>query len=448
MEASLEPSWTVISERNPEGRPISAADRAHFGAVRLGIVPDWQLSWRRGSILSRLTGDTDSLPELLAEASRAARVSVEEYEGRLAPLIEAAQRAQELGKEFGVGPQEGYCPNLDVQAVTIREGGLSLHDGSVPLRRAGLGSRRLLSLALQRDASRQGGVTRIDEVEHGLEPYRVRQLVTNLGGHTHVDAGAPNEDAEQIIMATHSSIVVEHLNARNIRVVRNDSGHVTVTAVPGELQRVVRRSAEALLARKILVCEGKTEPGLVIALDRGWTDMGQTPFATSGVAIAPGGGRTDAPWHALRLSELGYEVAYFGDSDQPTNPPCEELEAAGVRTFTWAGESAIEDRLFRDLPWDAVLELLAVSQKPAQSIRDSAMNQDNALDLPESVDDWADSLAVREALAAASKRGKWFKRIELGEEAGNVVCEHWESIQESDLARVLTMVRDWARADV
>ena len=43
-------------------------------------------------------------------------------------------------------------------------GALSLHDGTVPTWQAGLGSRRLLALSLQRSAVREGAVLLVDEL--------------------------------------------------------------------------------------------------------------------------------------------------------------------------------------------------------------------------------------------------------------------------------------------
>lgn len=442
VDASLEPRWTATTARDPEGKSLSAADRAHFGAARLGLAPDWQLSWRRGSILSRLTGDTESLPGLLAQASRAARVSLEQCGDELAPLEDAAKQAQQLGEGLGLGAQDAYRPGLDVQSVTIREGGLALHDGVVPLRRLGLGSRRLLLLALQHHASHSGGVTLVDEVEHGLEPYRVRQLVSNLGGSKHDTANAA-ASAEQVMMATHSSVVVEQLDVRNIRVVRNTGGVVTIEEAAEELQSVVRRSAEALLARKIIVCEGKTETGVLVAFDKFLQTTGSPPFATSGVALTPGGG-SEAARNALQLASLGYEVAYFGDSDVEITPSAAELENSGVAVFRWDGGYAIEDRVFSDLPWAAVVELLAAVQTSGRSVREAVCAQAEGMELADKVAAWVDSPQLRSAVAAACKAGEWLKRVNLGEQLGEVICGAWDEVQGSNLEATLSRIRNWS----
>jgi len=76
VDDSLEPSWHVVTERNPDGIRISSRDRELLGMARLGPYLDRHLSWGRGSALSRLTGDIESVPAILADAGRKARESV------------------------------------------------------------------------------------------------------------------------------------------------------------------------------------------------------------------------------------------------------------------------------------------------------------------------------------------------------------------------------------
>ena len=446
--ASLEPAWTVVTDREPDGRRISAADRAHFGVVGIGNAPEWQLGWRRGSILSRITGTVASLPEILARASRAARQSLSEQGEELEELQKAATRAQELGAEYGVSSHDSYRPGLDVQSATIREGGMSLHDGDVPLRRAGLGTRRLLTLSLQRGEEFGHGITLIDEVEHGLEPHRVRQLVSKLAEATGESPEAGN--GEQIIMATHSSVVVEQLDASKLSVVRNTAGKVTVAGVPKRLQRVVRKASEAMLSKRILVCEGKTEPGLVLGLDRHWSNEGLTPLATCGVAMVPGGGKDSAPRDALDLVDLGYETAYFGDTDYPTNPPLGKLEEVGVKVFVWAGVTATEDRLFADLPWVGVMQLLEYAEEMHGSdrVRNALMDVNEDLILADDLQKSLESPQFRDALASASKTRAWFKRIDHGIWIGLVIGAHLHAIQGTHLGSLTGKLRDWADGNV
>lgn len=257
VDASLEPSWTVVNDREPDGKEIGRRDRETIGCIRLTDYVDRHFAWGKSSILSRLTTDSGSLAGLLAEAGRSARRTVCDLEPtELQALCAAADKAKLAGEELGVTARSEYRPSLDVRAISVGEGGLALHDGEIPLRRAGLGTRRLLSMAMQREVGKAGGITLVDEVEYGLEPHRIRHLVRTLQG------GKPDAGAPQVILTTHAPVVLEELKAVQLRVVRSDAGTTRILDVPDTLQPVVRRAASAFLARRILVCEGKTELGL------------------------------------------------------------------------------------------------------------------------------------------------------------------------------------------
>lgn len=72
VDQSLEPTWVVATDRSPDGREIGRRDRDRIGCLRLTDYVDRQLSWSRGSALSRLTGKTENLTGILADAARAA----------------------------------------------------------------------------------------------------------------------------------------------------------------------------------------------------------------------------------------------------------------------------------------------------------------------------------------------------------------------------------------
>src|SRR5690606_14843234 len=111
----------------------------------------------------------------------------------------------------------------------------------------------------------------------------------------------------------------------------------TVKPVTGELQAFVRSAPEAFLARRIIVCEGKTEVGLIRALDSKWShDNDRMGLAYYGAIPIDGGGRTEAPAKAIQLAQLGYDVLLFADSDEEIVPSQDDVEAAGVRVVRWA----------------------------------------------------------------------------------------------------------------
>jgi putative ATP-dependent endonuclease of the OLD family len=448
VDPSLEQAWTVVNDRNPEGKPISAKDREKLGCARLGDFLDRHFSWGRGSILSRLTGEADSLSSILAEAGRAARDAVTDVPPeKLQNLYDAAQEAKRIGAQFGVAAKTDYRPQLDLQSVSVGVGGISLHDGDVPLRRAGLGTRRLLAVAMQREVAKDGGVTLIDEVEQGLEPHRIRHLLRIVRGAE--DTG----QRRHVLMTTHAPVVLEELRADQLRVVRSKDGVTQVLAAETVLQPIIRKTSGAFLARKVLVCEGKTEIGLCRRLDLRWSEGGQS-FALSGVAIADGGGGNQAPMIAKAFADLGYDVALLGDSDIPLKPHRATLEAAGATVILWDGGVALEQRIVLDLPWDGVAAVVesAIANWSDQSIRDSVAGRLGVATarLVGPPVDWIGlGLAeadLREAIGAAAKdqKGGWFKRVDLAECLAGIVIEHGAAIAKTDLCRKIVDLKEWA----
>lgn len=436
VDSSLEPEWTVVNDRSPRGRSITSRDRQLLGVLRLSPHVDRQLTWTDGTVLLKLTGELGSLRAILAEAGRAARAAIKQ--DTLPSLAEAAVRAEKLARAHGVAPRTGYQPGLDTQRVSIGRGGIALHDGNIPLRRAGLGTRRLLTFALQREVAKAGGITLVDEVEHGLEPHRIRFLVRAL---------RPEDRLGQVIMTTHSPVVAEELGAVSLKIVRSNDGETKITDVVPSLQKLVRRASEALLGRKVIVCEGKTELGLCRAFDRFWSRLhGKEGFAYLGVVPVEGGG-SDAPQRAVELRALDYDVCFLGDSNCNLVPSCEAMQAEGIRVVTWADDMFTELRIVQDLPWQGVLELveMAIAQKSEDSVRGAIAGY---LERNEALTEgrpcgWTDSLTLRRAIGCGANTGKWFKLIDTGEWLGTLVCKHIDRMEITDIVHKMNELREW-----
>jgi hypothetical protein len=440
VDSSLEPEWTVINDRNPEGRTISYRDRQLLGVLMLSPFIDRHLTWNTGTVLFRLSGDLNSLRGILAEAGRAARSALTCE--AVPVLTEAASRAQELAKGLGVAPRKSYRPALDIHRVNIGQGAISLHDGEIPLRRAGLGTRRLLTFALQREVAKSGGITLVDEIEHGLEPHRIRSLVRSL---------RPDKSRGQVIMTTHSPVAIQELAVSCLRIVRSSEGITKILEVPDSLQGVVRGASEAILGRKVIVCEGKTEIGFCRALDQFWSQrQGKEAFAYIGVVpIAPleGGGTSRAPQYAIDIRRLGYSVCFLGDSDRELKPDPPAMHSEGIRVLLWADRMSIEDRVVRDLTWEGVIAVvaIAVEEKNEQSVIDAIkLRLGPGHRFPQGeFRAWQDSIELRNAIGSAAKSAGWFKRINSGEHMGEVVCKYIDRIATTDIAQKILQLREW-----
>jgi len=438
VNSSLEPEWTVINKQNPEGRPISGRDRERLGIMRLGGYTNFHLGWGRGTVLSKLTGKLDDIDSILAEASRAAKQNIPVE--KLSQFTTAAKKVQTYGEQFGVTPSKGYAPHLDMRAVNIRNGGFTLHDGDVPIRRAGLGDRRLLIMAMQRQMAEFGGLILIDEFEYGLEPHRIRHLLRILRN------WSKTEDFGQIFLTAHSPVVAEEL-PEHLNIVRTDKmGNTTIKQASQSLVPAIRSAPESLLGRKVIVCEGKTEVGICRALDEYWCQQDGKPFACRGVVPVEGGG-TSAPSVALHIVQLGYEVAFLGDSDtEYSNERDAELENSSIRVFTWKDGLATEERVIRDLPWAGVAAILklAIEFYGEESVKDAiaARLQKKGTEF-EPIENWTETSELRQAIGITAKQKDWFKRIDLGEDLGRVIVQHISSIPNSGLAEKIQSLRNW-----
>ncbi len=451
VDSSLEPTWHVVTDRHPEGATISARERERLGVVRLGAVVERHLSWSRGSVLSRLTGDVDEHAQLLADAGRQARSTVDP--SKLPKLTAAATRAASLSASFGVSPRSQFEPRIDAGDAYLGAGSLALHDGPVPVRRAGLGTRRLVTLSMQRHVAEQGGVVLIDEVEHGLEPYRLRRLLVELldpaSSGTPVPGAASVPRAGSAILTTHSPITIGQLRTEQLRIVRTDASGTVILSPSPDVQGTLIKHAEAFLSRRVIVCEGRTELGLLSGLDSAWAAT-LKPFAVHGVALADAGGAKNVGRLALDFQGLRYPSAILADSDETLDRTPAELAAAGVLVLQWAGQVATEQRIFLDLPWDgvaAIVELALGQNVPVRENLATALGR-STQSLPVEVRTWTTMLAeadLRAGLGLAAKRSGWFKSVRLGRELGVIVAQHLNAIPMSDLTQKLGTLVAWIK---
>jgi hypothetical protein len=363
----------------------------------------------------------------------------------------AVDRAQELSKLFAVPVRGKFTAELDVQGVSITSGGIALHDSSLPLRRLGTGSSRLLVAALQYDAG-PPHIAIIDEIEHGLEPHRVARLLRYLK--------APKEGAgmaqPQIFATTHSPVVIRELDAPDIFAVQSTAGATSIKSVStigqdaNTAQRHLRATPEAFLARKIVIGEGRTEEGLLRGLDIWWSDRGYDSFAFQATVTVDGKGRDNAPAFAEHLCDLGFRVFLLLDSDEAPN--ADALRRAldkGATLAQWPDTCSTEERLFLDLPWHGVAAMInsAVEYAGQESVLAVVNNALLAADL-DSVPDLAFPPArnvpeFRRILGTTAKGKSWFKGITRGEKLAAIVGPCLDAISATPLAMAMSTVRKW-----
>jgi putative ATP-dependent endonuclease of OLD family len=152
--ADLEPQWTLVSARGAaqgQTRNLNWQDRLRLAPTRLGAFSEHNLSWRRGSILNRLSEERPDASAALVAAARDVRIAFGEQAH--AQLSEALGAVSEAAKSLGI-PIGTVKALLDSHSVSVSGGTISLHnEDGVPLKELGLGSARLLIAGLQRKAA-------------------------------------------------------------------------------------------------------------------------------------------------------------------------------------------------------------------------------------------------------------------------------------------------------
>jgi len=451
VDTNLEPIWSVISGQTGESIRISASDREQLGVSQIGNYIDRDLSWGKGSALYKLTGrdNIDEIPSILANASRVARLALQKAD--LGVLGQSVKQAEVAASHLGVNVKQGFRPGMDPLLTNVGLGTITLLDGEIPLKLAGTGSRRLLVMAIHRDCAKEGSILLVDEIEYGLEPYRLRNLIRSIR--------PKNVDTSQTIVTTHSSVAIVEFNANELYIVQSSDGKTSVTPVDESLQNVIRSIPEAFLARRIIVCEGKTEYGLCRALDGYWQSLGKEQLAYMGIEpiCSPKSGGSEAPKYALKLAGLGYSIAYLGDSDKKIQPSQEELEEAKVKVFLWDGNLEIERRLTHDLPWESLpnfIDLaiqLSEKEHGTDSIWDAIKNKlgwqggEFPRDL-EKLREIKTESEIRESIGSAANSGEWFKRTNKGQMLGQFLTPLLEKMKGTDTELKLRLLKEWCYA--
>lgn len=445
VNKDLEPKWVVICDRLPDGAPFKQGDRNKVSVGLIGAYSEKQLSWATGTALAKLT-ETQSLNELLANASRTARASLDaDRPVSLKNFDAAAGKSQDIAKLLGVPVSHAYKAHLDLASINLKVGGLALHDGNIPLRQLGLGSRRMLLCGIQKMGLEEGHITLFDEVEFGLEPHRITRLIKHV-----------REDQRgQYFLTTHSPTVLRELTVKELFVVHSNGGVVQIISAAKdgleqlEMQGKIRSSTEAFLAKKVVVCEGATEVGFVRGFDDHQVGKAKDPLSYHGVALLDAKGASKIKDLAKAFKSPGYDVSVLADADaedQFSTATAAELAKLGVPVNVWSDKLSLEERAFQDLPWDSVL----ASLKLAQDELGFAVHDQVRAKLQEALDQevgkWPESPNLRTAIGVAAKKGGWFKDTTRGDQWFKAVSPAFNdaAFLKTNLALKLEALWTWA----
>ena len=339
VDESLQPKWTVTNTRLQEDKLISGADRALLNCYMVSDYLDRHFSWNKGNPLYALLKTTDSQEvsaekNVIIQSLREAKNKIDEYQ--FEGLQEVTDLIKDQAATFGLNIRN-VNTTLDFKELSIKDGRISLHEDEIPFRLKGKGSKRLASLAIQSALVSNGGVMLVDEIEQGLEPDRAKQLVRSLKQH----------QVGQIFLTTHSREIITELESQDLALVIRDKDNSAVEVrqishQKEELQAAVRACSEAFFAKKVIVCEGKTEIGICRALDkyRKRKTLPLMSFANCAYVLGEGSSLVS---HTKEINDAKFNTALFCDSDsQIVNDAKPDLKTAKIDIFDCEDSKNIE----------------------------------------------------------------------------------------------------------
>ncbi|WP_310622221.1 ATP-dependent nuclease [Flexibacterium corallicola] len=450
VESDLEPQWSLVSRRAEEKgiqRFLRWDDRQRISPLRLGTHPDWHMSWRKGSIFQKLTEES---PDLTAALSSSARKAREDFGSTAnAQLTDTLNTVDETAESLGIEIGDGVSALLDANAVSFGAGAVALHGArSVPLTSLGTGSKTLLISGLALKASHSSSITLIDEVETGLEPHRIRRLLSDLGS-------KDQNSKLQTFTTSHSPVVLRELTYSQLTIVRKNSssGELTVIEPLETSQAILRTAPEAFLAKSIVICEGKSEIGFIRGIGHGRNKSHEI----LGVSLVDAGGTSGILPKANEFLRLGFRTAIFMDSDRALEQYGEEsFLNNGGSIFKWPNGWALEDAIFQsvdDLPLEKLLNY-AVSEvgeaKINDQIKSQSSNSYNLETIRHELHDQSVSLETVTILGKTAKAGAgWFKSIDRYEYVANeIIAPNYAMLDESfrEVIDALLKWMDWQNA--
>lgn len=445
IDDSLEPKWNVITSRT-DPKTISQKDRRQlsFGVVGFDYEKDFQ--WGRGSILQKYADSREALHSAFTQSMRAAIENTS-----LEALDQMAPTVKEVGKQYGVG-FNGEVHNRLLMQNGSYSTTVGVFDDKVPFAQRGLGSKRLLSIGMNVNACEDGTLVLVDEVETGLEPYRISTLIKQFRSQF--------KDHGQIIMTTHSMSAVCECTVNEVCVCYNNGGELKLhrlskkDAIKADVQALLRTNPDAFLCKRVIVCEGKTEVGVLRAFDSFLMEKGIGRFAHYGVTAIPGGGGDNFFQVALLLYECGYEVAILMDSDIPEEETQKQLmRDKGIPVFDWEPDFAIEEQIFKDVSLECIDDLLAIAVE--EHSFDKVIANFNRFfkpdEIPCSVEN--EELTVYEDISteervmigkvAKHKRSEWYKNTSKGEMIGNRIFQEFDDMAECRFKAQMIALQNW-----
>jgi hypothetical protein len=203
-----------------------------------------------------------------------------------------------------------------------------------------------------------------------------------------------------------------------------------------------------LFGKRVVLCEGATEVGVVRAIGEHARKTKGLPFSVSGTIIVDGEGSTFIEY-AKKLTSLGIPVLVLCDSDREDhNKKICELESNHICVLKWMDNDALEQAVFRNVTNNDISKLIclyddlrnnqtehafqpSLSRGTIQCIKSVIPSFD-----PSGLEcnhEWTDE--ERKKIGDLAKSSEWFKRISKGERLGQLLEDILPTLPEDNILR-------------
>lgn len=430
----FEQDWKVITNRGIE-KNISYKDRAKLKVARIGEFIDKDFYIGRNSILKSYIENTSDLNKQTFSILQ----SIKRQDIDVTSVSGAFEKIKKVIDEYNIKLDSELGLELEMKSSDLNISNIGISDGNLPVNRKGTGTKRLLSSILNLEGDNDSSCVLIDEIEYGLEPYRIADLLYKLISKN-----------RQVILTTHSTIPVTELSYDNLILCRSSNGKTKCLTIPNEFQRFLRKYPYAFLSKKILVVEGATEWGIIRYFNHIWSSNNFSLAYSSGIVI-DGNGGTSSINTAKKLKKLEYDVAIFIDGDDSvTNKKAEEI--TNIKVLRLKDSYNIEKLILEKLNFKNLSKIINImSELKSSEFVKSLINEEfnvNTLDIEELNKSFIEE-EIRKKLyniliKKDNKNKDIFKSTSYGEKLGELINElSNKDFKESQILELIEEVRIW-----
>lgn len=438
----FECKWNVINNRS-EGKPISHKDRAKFNVARIGenINKDFRIG--KNSILKQYMDDENIMESFLIELMR----DIKEIKITDPKVKESLKTMKSVIEDYSVKLNDELKINIELRNSDIGLSNLNLCDGTIPIHSKGTGTKRLVSSILNINKLEKSACILIDEIEYGLEPHKLSELLYKLM--------TTSKTCGQVIMTTHSPITIAELEYNNLILCKSKDGVTSCTSFDESIQPLLRSNSFAFITNKIIVVEGATENGILKTLNKKWSDYGES-LSMYNSLVMDGKGGTQACNHAKKLQSMGYKVCVLIDSDdEEALKKAKEIEKVGIKVFKWEDGNSTEKQILKDLPKGSLTDIInmMIELKKDERAVKSYINDEFKIETIKfedlsnfTIDEIKEKLV--KILTFKNSEGKdRFKSINYGLALGKVIEKNYDKLETDTIKNVINDLKEWYKED-